>query len=129
MGKISPELREMIEQQQLVFTATVGKDGVPNVSPKGSIRVWDENNLIFVERNSRRTRDNLKENSKIALVVLDKEKMRGFQIKGQVELIDKGPLFEQVDKTEKSRTPYRGPFNYVIKIAVAEVFPIPTPKA
>ncbi len=129
MGKISPELREMIDKQRLVFTATVGKDGTPNVSPKGSIRVWDEDNLIFVERNSPRTRENLKGNNKIALVVLDKETSRGFQIKGQAEVIDKGPIFEQVDKTEKGRTPYRGPFNYVIKIGVAEVFPIPTPKA
>lgn len=126
MGNISPELREMIEKERLVFAATVGKDGTPNVSPKGSIRVWDEDNLIFVERNSRRTRENLKDNSSIALVVLDKEASKGFQIKGQAELIDKGPVFEQVDKTEKSRTPYRGPFNYVIKIAVAEIFPIPT---
>lgn len=129
MGKITEEMKTMIEKQGLVFSATASKDGAPNVSPKGSIRVWDENTLLFVERNSPRTTRNLKENPRMALVVLDKEKSRGYQFKGNVELVDKGPLYEEVERIEKGRTPYRGPFNYVVKIAVAEVFPIPTPKA
>ena len=129
MGKITAEIKAMVEKRKLVFTATASKEGLPNVSPKGSIRYWDENHLIFVERNSARTIRNLKENPNISLVILDEEKSKGFQLKGTAELIDKGKIYEEIDKIEKARTPYRGPFNCVVKIAVAEAFPIPTPKA
>lgn len=129
MGKITEEVRTMVEKKKLVFAATANKEGLPNVSPKGSIRYWDENHLIFVERNSARTIKNLKENPNISLVILDEEKAKGFQLKGQAELVDKGKTYEEVEKIEKARTPYRGPFNCVVKIAVVEVFPIPTPQA
>src|SRR3972149_4960366 len=98
MGKITDEMKAMIEKEALVFSATATKDGVPNVSPKGSIRVWDENTLIFVERNSPRTTRNLKENPRISIVVLDKEKSRGFQFKGKAEMLEKGPLYEEVER-------------------------------
>ena len=71
MAKITEEAREMIERFSPALVATAGRDGRPNVSPKGSFRVLDEEHVVFADIASPRTMANLRENPKIAAIVFD----------------------------------------------------------
>jgi hypothetical protein len=46
---------------------TASKDGRPQISPKGSVAVFDEQHLCFWERSFRSVQTNLKENPKVVI--------------------------------------------------------------
>jgi len=46
---IDEDMRAVIAAQRLCFAATVTPDGRPNLSPKGTIRVWDDEHLLFCD--------------------------------------------------------------------------------
>ena len=118
---ITDDVRSMIKEVRLGFFATASKDGVPNVSPKGSIRVIDEQTLVFAEIMSSRTRANLRENPSIAVLVYDPAKRKGYQIKGKAELITGGELW---DKVAPPLIKYGYNPNYVVKITPEEIYPV-----
>ena len=92
------EVMDLIQEEHLVFAGTSGRDGVPNVSPKGSIAVLEKGKLVFAEIASPHTATNLKENPNISLYVLNKDRSKGFQIKGKATLMDSGPIYENISK-------------------------------
>ena len=65
MGMITKDHRELIEEVGLCYVASTSADGVPNVSPKGSIAVLDDDHLVFAEIMSPHTRQNLEENPRV----------------------------------------------------------------
>lgn len=123
MSALTKEIMELLQKEHLVYAATAAADGTPNVSPKGSIAVVDDKRLVFAEIASPHTIQNLKDNGKIALYVLDKESAKGAQIKGEVELVNEGPRFESVAEALKKMRPELPPANFAVYIKVEEVFP------
>jgi len=92
---IPPEVKHFLEAQGVVHVATCGKDGLPNISPKGPLRIEGRNTVYFLDLYSRKTRSNLLENARIALSAVDMINYKGYQLKGTAELIDGGPDFEK----------------------------------
>ena len=88
--KISAELQEFIKGKQ-GWVATAARDGTPNVSIKGSLRVLDDEHLLFADIFSLKTRKNLQENPKVAIMVYDAESRRGYAFKGTAEQTASGP--------------------------------------
>jgi len=123
MTKLTKEVIDLLNKEHLVYAATSSKDGVPNVSPKGSITVIDEEKLIFAEIASPHTIENLKANPKISMYVLDRESNKGCQIKGTCVLMDSGPIFDNVAKKLKEMMPQLLPTNYAVMVNVEELFP------
>src|SRR6266571_9314795 len=56
MGILTEDMKRLVDEQQLGFHATVCPDGSPNLSPKGSTRVWDEEQVIVVPHAGRALR-------------------------------------------------------------------------
>lgn len=42
MGLLTNEIKNLLSQQKLGYVATVSPDNTPNLSPKGTISVWDD---------------------------------------------------------------------------------------
>jgi general stress protein 26 len=84
--QLNPDMRAVIESAHLVFAATVTPDGRPNVSPKGTIRVFDAARLFFLDIASPRTRENLRRNPAIELNVIDQISRRGYRFSGRASL-------------------------------------------
>jgi predicted pyridoxine 5'-phosphate oxidase superfamily flavin-nucleotide-binding protein len=61
MGKIDEGHGSLIEEVGLCYAASASSDGVPNVSPKGSITVLDDDHLAFADIMSPGTRKKLDE--------------------------------------------------------------------
>jgi predicted pyridoxine 5'-phosphate oxidase superfamily flavin-nucleotide-binding protein len=56
---LTADMRAVIEATHLCFAATVTPEGRPNLSPKGTIGVWDDTHLFFLDIASPGTRANL----------------------------------------------------------------------
>jgi uncharacterized protein len=121
MAKIPKQVQEFFPGK-LAWVATATKDGVPNVTPKGSLRVLDDQHVIFADLFSLKTRSNLAENPKVAVTVVDQATFTGYQLKGTAEMISSGQLFEEVSAQVKARMPNLPAPNYVVKIAVEAVY-------
>ena len=59
---ITEKIGKFVSQQKLGFVATVSPNGTPNLSPKGTISVLDENTLVFANIRSPQTIENLEKN-------------------------------------------------------------------
>ena len=87
---ISNELKQFIENQKLGYVATVSPDNTPNVSPKGTIIVWNQDKLVFADIKSPNTISNLQKNPSIEINVVDPIKRRGYRFKGKVSILQNG---------------------------------------
>ena len=94
MAKLTPEMKEMIMTQQC-FHATVSSDGIPNIAPKRSTRVFDDETLIFNEGVGGITWQNILDGSKVAVGVVNREILDGYRFIGTPEVITEGPLYEK----------------------------------
>lgn len=119
MTKLSEDLKNAINQIKPAMVATASKNGEPNVSPKGSLRVLDDPYLIFADIRSPQTIKNLKENPYISAIGYDPSKKKGWRIWGRaVEILSSGDLYEQLRKEYASK----GGVNQVVKIMVDKGF-------
>src|SRR6516162_5980465 len=71
MAKLTADMKRVVMEQRLAFVATVCPDGTPNLSPKGTIAVWDDNHLVFADIRSPRTVANLRNNPAVEVNVVD----------------------------------------------------------
>jgi uncharacterized protein len=127
MAKLTEEMKQMIATQQC-FVATVAADGMPNVGPKRSTRVLDDQTLLFNEGTARHTYENLKVNPKVAVAVVNREVLDGYRFVGTATLHESGALYEQV--AEASRQAGRPAPKAAVTIAVEEIYSLkPGPMA
>src|SRR5512132_2686779 len=94
-GVLTEDMQRVVRQQRLGFVATVCPDGTPNLSPKGTTTVWDDDHLIFADIRSPHTITNLKRNPAIEVNVVDPMVRKGYRFKGTATVLSEGPLFEQ----------------------------------
>ena len=48
MGILTQEMKDFVNKQRMGFVATVSPDNSPNLSPKGTTVVYDDEHLILV---------------------------------------------------------------------------------
>lgn len=107
MARIPKEVQEFLKGK-MAWVATAASDGMPNTTPKGSVRVIDDEHVIFADLFSRKTRENLRANPKVAVTVADMTTYKGYQIKGSAEILESGLLFEQM-REEIKKAPMKLP--------------------
>ncbi|MDL2226445.1 pyridoxamine 5'-phosphate oxidase family protein [Deltaproteobacteria bacterium OttesenSCG-928-M10] len=126
---IPKELQNFIPGK-LAWVATADQNDLPNVAPKGTIEVLDDQTLLFADIFSAKTSAALKQNPKVAVAVVDAAKPEGYQFKGEAELISSGPLFDQVVAGLKEKAPQLPAPASVVKITVKEIYALtPGPEA
>ena len=82
MGILTDDMRRVLDEQQLGFIATVCPDGTPNLSPKGTTAVWDDEHLVFADICSPTTISNLRRNPALEINVVDTLSRKGYRFKG-----------------------------------------------
>jgi len=90
MGLFTNEIKNLIEQQKLGYVATVSPDNTPNLSPKGTISVWDDEHLVFADIKSPKTMANLEKNSSVEINVVDPIARKGYRFKGIGKILSSG---------------------------------------
>jgi uncharacterized protein len=90
MGILTTEMQRVVRQQRLGYVATTSPDGGPNLSPKGSLTVWDDDHLVFADIESPRTIQNLGKNPKTEVNVVDPFTRKGFRFRGTGKVLRAG---------------------------------------
>jgi len=103
MAKLNESSKKLISEIHPALVATASKNGKPNVSAKGSLRVLDDEHLIFAEISSPRTLANLKENPQINVFVLDPVKRSSCRIWGLATVENQGEKFEKLSNEYSAR--------------------------
>jgi predicted pyridoxine 5'-phosphate oxidase superfamily flavin-nucleotide-binding protein len=96
MGILTADMQRVVREQRLGYAATVCSDGTPNLSPKGTTAVWDDDHLVFADICSPGTVRNLRHNSAIELNVVDPIARNGYRFKGTARVLEAGSLFDDV---------------------------------
>ena len=89
MGILTDDMKRVVRQQRFGFIATVCPDGTPNLSPKGTTAVWDDDHLVFGDLASPTTMANLRQNPAMELNVVDVYSRKGYRFKGTVRIVEK----------------------------------------
>ena len=126
MGVLTDEMRSLVDRQRLGYVATVTPDGEPNLSPKGTTAVWDEDRLVFADIASPRTIKNLQRNAALEVNVVDPLTRKGFRFKGTGEVVKEGRLFDDVVAFYRARG-VRGTIRHVVLVDVTQAVALISP--
>ena len=126
MAKLSDDVKEMIARVVPAFVATASKNGKPNVSPKGSVRVLDDEHVAFAEIASPNTIANIKDNPQVEIMVFDPNTWGGCRIRGKANIVESGDLFESF---KAQYAPMKMEVHSAIKVSVEEAIVMPPMKA
>lgn len=127
MGILTPQMKAAVDDIRLCFVATCSPDGSPNLSPKGSLAVWDDDHLAFADIASPQTMKNLKDNPKLEINTVDQISRRGFRFKGIAEIVERGPVFDHVANDVWNREGKDVPIRAVVKVRVIAASEVVSP--
>ena len=103
MGVLALGMWGLIAEQQLGFVATVCPDGTPNLSPKGTLAVWDDDHLLFADISSPSTIANLRGNRALEINVVDMLTRKGYRFKGTAVVLHEGAQFDAMIEFYRNR--------------------------
>ena len=124
---LTDDMKRVIDEQRLGFFATVCADGSPNLSPKGTIAVWDDNHLAFGNIRSPGTLENLRRNPRIDINVVDPFTRQGYRFKGVASILESGPAYERAVDFYRARGSKVSAFQEIVLIEIQEAQFIDSP--
>lgn len=127
MGILTDEMKRLVREQRLGYVATVAADGVPNVSPKGSLTVLDDDNLVFADVESPHTVRNLEKNPKTEINVVDPLSRRGFRFRGTAKVVHTGTEYWKVLEMYRDEGADVRRIRSVVLIGVEHAAPLVSP--
>jgi predicted pyridoxine 5'-phosphate oxidase superfamily flavin-nucleotide-binding protein len=127
MGIITEDMRDIFARARLSFAATVNADGSPNLSPKATLMVYDDDHSVFANIASPKTMANLGRNPAIECNVVDPFARRGYRFKGKAEIFAEGPEYDFVTRILLVREGGQYPIHEVVKIRVETAAPVLSP--
>lgn len=125
---LTVEIIASIESSVLCWVATA-LDDIPNVSPKEVFTHFGSSQLIIANIASPQTVKNIHRNPYASVSFIDILKQKGFQLKGQAEVISKSnPFFPAMQSKLMTITKGLFPFATISCITIEQVKPIIAPK-
>jgi uncharacterized protein len=92
---LDEDMQRVVEEQRLGYVASVCADGTPNVSPKGTIAVWDPEHLVFAHLHSHGTVANIEAVQPVVEInVVDPIRRKGYRFKGPATVHRDGPEYD-----------------------------------
>lgn len=117
---------EFVRGHRPALLATVSPEGVPNVAPKGSLTVLDDERLVYADLVEGRTSRNIRARPEVAVVVMDRNG-RGYQIKGRGSRDTTGTAYTYLCEAAPALRIPLPPPSAVMVIEVDEVSPLGAP--
>ena len=123
---ISNEIKEFLDLQKLGYVATVGSDGKPNLSPKGTIIAWSSEVLAFADIRSPDTMKNLQNNPNVEINVIDPLLRKGYLFQGEARILDDSSLFDEILNHYRDKG-IKSPINSIVLVDVSSVSEVTSP--
>jgi predicted pyridoxine 5'-phosphate oxidase superfamily flavin-nucleotide-binding protein len=95
--KLDADAQRVVRDVALGFVATVNADGTPNLSPKGTTTVWDDEHLVFLDICSPGTVGNIEAGrAAVEVNVVDPILRTGYRFQGAARVLRTGEDFDRV---------------------------------
>ena len=125
---LTSDMKRIVNEQRLGFVGTVSADGSPNVSPKGTFVVIDDEHIAFADIRSPGTMKNLRANPSVEVNFVDPFVRKGYRFKGTASIAEPEsdifvscwPLFERYGALCDK-------INVIVMINVTRALPVITP--
>jgi len=105
------------------------RGGSPNLSPKGTTRVWDDDHLFFAEIRSPQTVANISRGSLVEINVIDPFVRKGYRFKGPAVIHEPGRdgFVEGLGRLRQEGSKLVDRVNAVVVIEVQQARPLVSP--
>lgn len=122
-------MKRVVREQRLGYVASVCPDGTPNLSPKGTTTVWDDEYLVFAHIRSPRTVANIEAGHAVVEVnVVDPIRRKGYRFKGRAEVHAEGEVFERgLRLYAEERGLERDRIQAIVLVRVEDAVPLVSP--
>jgi len=124
--RLGQDAQRVVMEQRLGFVATVNADGTPNLSPKGTVTVLDDEHLVFGDIRSPRTIENLRRNPALEINVVDPISRKGYRFRGRATVVDAGPRFDELLAFYRSHGS-TNPIQTIVVVDLVRVEPVVSP--
>jgi predicted pyridoxine 5'-phosphate oxidase superfamily flavin-nucleotide-binding protein len=127
---LSEDMKRVVREQRLGFVATVCADGTPNLSPKGTLAVFDDEHLVFADIRSPRSVENIERSATVEVNVVDPIRRKGYRFKGTANVAREGEAFEGAlafYEREFGLSEARERISSAVLIRVERVLPLTSP--
>ena len=124
--RLTENMQRVLNEQRLGFIASVCPDGTPNLSPKGTTTVWDDEHIIFADICSPGTVANVQQRPVVEINVVDPVARKGYRFKGSATVYEAGPFFEQALAFYRRRG-ITSPIRHIVLVKVERALPLISP--
>ena len=123
---LTDDMKRVVNEQRLGYVATVCRDGTPNLSPKGTTAVWDDEHLVFADICSPGTVSNLAYQPVLEINVVDPVMRKGYRFKGTATVVSGGTLFDEGVRFYRSRGVVSA-IEHIVLVKVERALPLISP--
>jgi predicted pyridoxine 5'-phosphate oxidase superfamily flavin-nucleotide-binding protein len=129
MAILTEDMKRVVREQRLGFYATVCEDGSPNLSPKGSTFLLDDDHLLFADIRSPQTMANIRRGSIVEVNVVDPFVRKGYRFKGPAVVHERGTSVwaEGLERMREAGSTQGDRVNAVVVIEVREARALVSP--
>jgi predicted pyridoxine 5'-phosphate oxidase superfamily flavin-nucleotide-binding protein len=128
MAKLDADMQSVVRRTILCFAATLNGDGSPNLSPKSTLTVHDEDHLLFANIASPRTVANLRRDPRIEINCVDIFARRGYRFTGHASVRSAGdPIYDNFAMSLRAEHGDSIPIHNAVLVRVLSANPILSP--
>jgi len=128
MGILTDDMKRVITEQKVGYVATVCADGTPNLSPKATMLVLDDDHIVFADIRSPNTVENLARMPILEINFLDLFSRKGYRFKGSAQYAAHGtPAYDDLLPHFEQWGDLRLNFRGIVKVAVERALPVTSP--
>jgi uncharacterized protein len=129
VGILNNDMKRVVEEQRLGFYATVCEDGSPNLSPKGTTFVLDDDHLFFADVRSPQTVQNIRRGSAVEVNIVDPLVRKGYRFKGPATVHERGSdrYAQAVERLRASGSTLVDRINTIVLVEVREARALTSP--
>ena len=93
-GEILEKVKRLVRKSGIVFLATTDRKGTPHIAASEGMTFTEDGKALFKAWFCLKTIENLSENGKLSLAILNPKTKEGYQILGEIERIDRGAILD-----------------------------------
>jgi uncharacterized protein len=120
--KIPKQIQKVVDDQEIYTISTSSSEGMPNTVYVKFLKIYNDTQVLVADNKFLKTEKNLKENPRLAFVVLEKETKKAYQLKGCVEIHKEGQIFEDAKKWVENETNSRLSPKSAVVLNVEEIY-------
>jgi len=122
--RILKKVEALVRKVKVVYVATANKGGSPHIAASEGLAFVGGDQIFFRAWFCLKTVENLQENPKLSLGILDTETQEGYQLMGEMERIEKGAILNGFSPEQEKRWAGYPQAEHQLFIRIREISPL-----